>query len=119
MAKKFSKLRAQMSPKARAERERKYRRLRAVLRLAPIHPGESLKAALDDAQLPVNAVALALHIPANRLREIINGKRSITAETALRLARFFGTSPQFWMNLDYELQVAEDAAAEKIEREVE
>ena len=77
--------------------------------------------ALEDAQLSANAVALALRIPANRLTEIINGKRSITAETALRLGRYFGTSAQFWMNLQsaYELQVAEDEAAGKIEREVE
>ena len=90
-------------------------------RRPPIHPGRSLKMTLEDANFSANAVALALRIPANRLTEIINEKRSISAETALRLARFFGTSAQFWMNLQsaYELQVAEDEAAEKIAREVE
>jgi addiction module HigA family antidote len=64
---------------------------------------------------------LALRIPANRLTEIVNGKRSISADTAMRLGRFFGTSAQMWMNLQsqYELQVAEDQSAAKIEREVE
>src|ERR1700678_3735739 len=90
-------------------------------RLTPIHPGEALKSVLDDAHLSANAVALALRIPANRLTEIVNGKRSISADTALRLGRFFGTSAQMWMNLQshYELQVAEDQSAAKILREVE
>jgi addiction module HigA family antidote len=59
-------------------------------------------------------------VPANRISTIIQGKRSITAETALRLGRYFGTSPQFWMNLQtkYDLDSAQDAVAEQIEREV-
>jgi addiction module HigA family antidote len=87
----------------------------------PIHPGRILKRELEEAGLSANAAALALRIPANRLTEIVNGKRSISADTALRLGRFFGTSAQMWMNLQsqYELQVAEDQSAVKIKREVE
>ena len=90
-------------------------------RLSPIHPGEVLQTVFQDAQLRANAVALALRIPANRLTEIINGKRSISADTALRLGRYFGTSSQMWMNLQsrYDLEVAEAALAEKIESEVQ
>src|SRR5438552_15621157 len=92
-----------------------------VKKLPPIHPGEALKEVLDGAGLAANAVALALRIPANRLTEIINGKRSITADTAMRLGRFFGTSAQMWMNLQsrYELELAEDQLAERIDREVQ
>ena len=87
----------------------------------PVHPGRILKHELEEAGLSANAAALALRIPANRLTEIINGKRAISADTALRLGRFFGTSAQMWMNLQsqYELQTAQDALAAKIEREVE
>jgi len=86
----------------------------------PVHPGQILKDTFEDGGLTANSVALSLRIPANRLTEIINGKRSITADTALRLGRFFGTSAQVWMNLQaqYELQMAEDKLAEKIDREV-
>jgi len=87
----------------------------------PVHPGRVLKLELQEAGLSANAAALALRIPANRLTEIINGKRSISADTAMRLGRFFGTSAQMWMNLQshYDLQVAGDQFAGKIEREVE
>lgn len=90
-------------------------------RLSPIHPGEVLKTALDDANLTANAVALALRIPANRLTEIINGKRSISADTAMRLGRYFGTSAQMWMNLQsqYELEVAEAELSKRIDNEVQ
>jgi len=89
-------------------------------RLSPIHPGEVLKTALEDARLSANAVALALRIPANRLTEIINGKRAISADTAMRLGRYFGTSAQMWMNMQahYDLEVAEQAMAERIDSEV-
>jgi antitoxin HigA-1 len=87
----------------------------------PIHPGSILKMEFEDAGLSANAVALALRIPANRLTEIIHGRRSISADTAMRLGRFFGTSAEMWMNLQshYELQVAEDRLADKVIREVE
>src|SRR5580700_4286295 len=87
----------------------------------PIHPGHVLKTVLEDAAITANALALALRIPANRLTEIINGRRSISADTALRLARYFGTSAQMWMNLQakYDLASAEDAMAARIEAEVQ
>lgn len=86
----------------------------------PVHPGRALKLILDDSDLSANALALALRIPANRVTEIINGKRSISADTAMRLGRYFGTSAQMWMNMQahYDLEVAEQAMAEKIDSEV-
>ena len=89
-------------------------------KLPPIHPGEHLADILKDAELSANALALRLRVPANRITTIIQGKRAITAETALRLARYFGTSPEFWMNLQtrYDLDSAQDAVAERVEREV-
>src|SRR5271168_1459720 len=92
-----------------------------VKKLPPVHPGEVLKDVLEDAGKSANSLALALRIPANRLTEIINGHRSISADTALRLARYFGTSAQMWMNLQakYDLDLAEDAHADRIEIEVQ
>jgi addiction module HigA family antidote len=90
-------------------------------KLAPIHPGEVLA---EDFMAPrglsANALALALRVPANRLSDIVRGKRSITAETALRLARYFGTSAAMWMNLQthFDLELAKDNEGERIEREV-
>ncbi len=80
-------------------------------RLPPIHPGEVLQEILHEAGLTVNALALALRVPANRIGAIVKGQRGITADTALRLARYFGTSAQMWMNLQakYDLSVAEDS----------
>jgi addiction module HigA family antidote len=71
--------------------------------------------------LSANAVALSLRVPANRLTEILNGRRAITADTAMRLGRYFATSAQMWMNLQarYDLDAAEEALAERIEREVQ
>jgi len=87
----------------------------------PIHPGQVLKTVLEEAGLSANALALALRIPANRLTEMIHGRRSLSADTALRLARYFGTSAQLWMNLQarFELESAEDALADRIEAEVQ
>jgi antitoxin HigA-1 len=89
-------------------------------KLAPIHPGEHLADILRESCVTANALALRLRVPANRITMILQGKRAITAETALRLGRYFGTSPEFWMNLQtkYDLDVAQDAAAEQIAREV-
>jgi addiction module HigA family antidote len=89
-------------------------------KLAPIHPGEHLADILKESGITANALALRLRVPANRITLILQGKRAITAETALRLSRYFGTSPEFWMNLQtkYDLDVAQDAAAEQIAREV-
>lgn len=89
-------------------------------RLQPLHPGVVLKEVLADAGLTVNALALALRVPANRIGGIVKGQRGITGDTALRLARYLGTSAQMWMNLQakYDLSVAEDAAAARIKTEV-
>src|SRR5205809_4232298 len=89
-------------------------------KLAPIHPGEHLADILKESGLSANALALRLRVPANRITTMIQGRRAITAETALRLARYFGTSPEFWMNLQtkYDLDSTQDAVAERIAREV-
>ena len=89
--------------------------------MAPLHPGEILlEEFLKPLNLSQNKLALQLRVPARRINEIVLGKRRITADTALRLARFFGNSPQFWLGLqtDYDLDLAEDELAEQIEREV-
>ncbi len=81
-------------------------------RLAPIHPGEVL---LEDLLKPLELtqyrLAKSLSVPARRINEIVHGTRAISADTALRLARFFGTSEHFWLNLQtgYELEVERDA----------
>jgi len=88
--------------------------------LPPIHPGEILQDLLGESGLTVNALSLSLRVPANRIGGIIKGQRGITADTALRLARYFGTSAQLWMNLQakFDLAIAEDALSERIQREV-
>jgi addiction module HigA family antidote len=89
-------------------------------RLPPIHPGEVLQDLLHEAGLSGNALALALRVPANRIGGIVKGQRGITADTALRLGRYFGTSAQMWMNLQakYDLAAVEDTMRGRIEREV-
>lgn len=90
-------------------------------KLAPVHPGEILqKEFLAPMGLSQNRLALALRVPARRINEIVLKKRRITADTALRLARYFQMSPQFWLGLqmDYDLDVAEDELEDKIESEV-
>ena len=90
--------------------------------MPPIHPGEIL---IEDFLKPMGItqyrLAKAIGVSQRRIGEIVAGKRSITADTALRLARFFGTDAQSWMNLQahYDLAVAEDRLSERIEREVE
>jgi addiction module HigA family antidote len=81
-----------------------------ALALPPIHPGEVLRDELDALDLSANALARALDVPTNRVTEILNGTRGISADSALRLARYFGTSARFWMNLQasYDLAIAED-----------
>jgi addiction module HigA family antidote len=91
-------------------------------RSEPIHPGEILKTAfLDELDVTAYALAKALHVPANRITGIINGERSITADTALRLARFFGTTPTFWLNLQIQYDLAEIGRRDmgRIEQEVQ
>ncbi len=91
-------------------------------KLPPIHPGQILREEfLKPLDLNANQLAQKLYVPAGRITQILNGERAITAYTALRLSRFFKTSPQFWMNLQshYELEMAEDAAAGKIAETIE
>jgi addiction module HigA family antidote len=85
-----------------------------------IHPGQILKEDLDDAGIRMNRLARDIRVPMNRVSAIVNGKRTITADTALRLARYFGTSAQYWLNLQttYELQAAEPELKDRITREV-
>lgn len=90
-------------------------------RLPPIHPGEVLR---EEFLLPLgmsaNELALALRVPSTRINDIVNEKRGVTADTALRLARYFGTTPRFWTNMQasYELEVAEDRLGKAVRREV-
>lgn len=88
--------------------------------LPPIHPGQVLSEDLGDAGVSMNRLARDIRVPMNRISAIVNGRRAITADTALRLARYFGTSAQYWLNLQsaYDLQAAERESAERIEREV-
>ena len=89
--------------------------------LAPIHPGETLlEDVLKPQGLSVNRLARALAVDATRLNDIVRGRRGITADTALRLARYLGTSAEFWMGLqaEYDLRVARREKLRKIEREV-
>jgi addiction module HigA family antidote len=89
-------------------------------KLPPIHPGALLKEELDEIGVSLNELARALRVPMNRISAIVNGKRGITADTACRLARYFGTSPELWMNLQvaYELELAGSALLAQVEREV-
>ena len=91
-------------------------------KMSPLHPGEIL---LEDFLTPMglsqNRLALDIRVPSRRINEIVLGKRRITADTALRLAKYFNMSPQFWMGLqiDYDLDVAEDKLADRLEKEVQ
>jgi addiction module HigA family antidote len=93
----------------------------AGINLPPEHPGRTLADELAARGMSANALALKLRVPANRLSDIVRGHRAISAETALRLGRFFGTDPQFWMNLQaaYDLALAKQQLGATIEREVE
>jgi len=90
-------------------------------KMRPVHPGEILREELKELHLSANKFADKLCVPTNRVTAILNGYRSITADTALRLAAFFGTSAEFWLKLQstYDLKVAERKAGKKIKREVE
>jgi len=89
--------------------------------IAPVHPGEVLKEEFAERGLTAHAVALKLRVPANRLTDIINGKRGISPDTALRLSRLIGPSATFWMNLQsqYDLAMAEKRDGARIRAEVE
>ena len=89
--------------------------------LAPVHPGEILR---EDFMLPMklsmNRLALDLRVPVTRIAEIIHERRGISTDTALRLARYFSTTPRFWMNLQaaYDLDMAQDELADEVEKDV-
>ena len=90
--------------------------------LPPIHPGEILNEDfMKPLGLSMNKLALDLHVPVTRLAEIVHGRRGITPDTALRLARYFNTSARFWLNLQaaYDLEVAEDELSRTVAREVQ
>ena len=86
----------------------------------PVHPGEILRETLHDLGLSMNQLAREIHVPANRISAIVAGKRSITGETALRLARYFATTPGYWMNLQarFDLESARAAWEAKVEAEI-
>ncbi len=91
-------------------------------KLPPIHPGEILmEEFLKPMGLSQYRLAKDISVPPRRINEIVHGKRSISADTALRLGRFFGISPQFWLNLQtrFDLEVTEDLLAERLEKEVQ
>ena len=90
-------------------------------RFPPIHPGEILREEfLSPLGMSANELALALRVPATRINDIVNEKRGITADTALRLSRYFGTTPKFWTNMQasWELEVAEDQRGSAVRRDV-
>jgi antitoxin HigA-1 len=90
-------------------------------KLLPVHPGEVLfEEFLQPMALSQNRLALSIGVPARRINEIVLGKRRVSADTALRLARYFGTSPQFWLGLqaDYDLDLAADELGDRLDREV-
>ena len=84
--------------------------------MRPVHPGEILRDELDELELSANALAKALGVPVNRVTMILNGQRGVSADTALRLARYFGTTPQLWMNVQktWELRRTEIAKGREI-----
>ena len=90
-------------------------------KIKPAHPGEILREEfMVPLGLSMNRVAIDLRVSVTRVADIVNEKRAITADTALRFARYFNNSPTFWMNLQtrYDLEVAEDEIADKVERDV-
>ena len=89
-------------------------------KMKPIHPGEILKEELKELGLSANAFAKSLSVPVNRITFILNKNRAITADTALRFAKFFGTSAEFWLNLqlDFDLKMTIKKNGKKIQKEV-
>ena len=87
----------------------------------PVHPGEILSDELEELGMSANSLAKSLAVPTNRITAIMNGQRGVTADTALRLARYFGTTPQFWLNLQnaFELRVAETTSAKDVAKQVQ
>ena len=91
-------------------------------KIPPLHPGEILlEEFLKPMGLSQNRLALDIHVPARRINEIVQGKRRITADTALRLGKYFNMSAKFWLGLqtDYDLDVAEDRLADRLDKEIQ
>ncbi len=88
--------------------------------MRPVHPGEILREELAELDMSANLFAQALGVPANRITGILNGQRSVTADTALRFARYFGTTPELWMNLQtaYDVKIAKQYNWSEIQRVV-
>ncbi len=88
--------------------------------MRPVHPGEVLRDELDELAMSAKAFAEALDVPANRISAILKGQRGVTADTALRLSRYLGTTPQVWLNLQktFELRVTENEAGKRIAHRV-
>jgi addiction module HigA family antidote len=88
--------------------------------MRPVHPGEILRDELEALEISANTFAAALNVPGNRITTILNGQRGITADTALRLSRYLGTTAEFWLNLQksYELRAAEVETGDVIEKTV-
>lgn len=86
----------------------------------PIHPGEILADEINELGMSASDLARVLHVPKNRITEIINGRRGITADTALRLGQYFGTGGEFWLNLqkNYELRLAEQTVGKEIQETI-
>ena len=98
---------------------RRWRLLTTSEKLAPIHPGEVLSEDfLTEMGLSQNKLAVSIGVPPRRINEIVHGKRGISADTALRLSRFFGTSAEFWLNLQsrYELDLASDRSGAELDQ---
>jgi addiction module HigA family antidote len=91
--------------------------MRTIVALAPIHPGEHLAEELQALNMSAAELARKMDVPTNRVTQILNGTRSITGDTALRLAHFFGTSAEFWLNLQslFELRLAQEKAGKSIQ----
>jgi len=94
--------------------------MNAINGMRPVHPGEILRDELNALSLSANALAKELDVPVNRITAILHGQRGVTANTALRLARYFGTTPQVWLNLQktYELRRAEIESSREITERV-
>jgi len=89
-------------------------------RISPVHPGIYLKELLDELNLSQYRLARELGVPAMRINHVVNGKRPVTAELALRLGRYFGQNPRYWLNLQsrYDMDIVEDVMSEQVAREV-
>lgn len=90
-------------------------------RISPVHPGAYLKELLDELHLSQYRLAKDIAVPAMRINYVVNGKRPVTAELALRLGRYFGQNPRYWMNLQgrYDMDMAEDTLSDQVARQVQ